>query len=57
MVRRELKVAGHVAWLYVGVGTTARGGARQRETLTGLDAGKSFDEIDRKVRRMGAFAL
>ena len=57
MVRREVRVAGHAAWLYVGVDPTARDGARQRETLRGLDAGKSFDEIDRNVRRMGAFAL
>ena len=57
MVRHEAKVAGEAAWLHIGVDPTARDGARQRETLKGLDAGKPFDEIDRKVRRMGAFAI
>ena len=57
MVRHEVKVAGRTAWLYVGVDPTARDNARQRETLKGLDAGKPFDEIDKKVRKMGAFAI
>jgi len=57
MVRKETKVAGRDAWLYVGVDPTARDNARQRETLKGLDGGTPFDEIDKKVRKTGAFAL
>ena len=57
MVCHETEVAGRRVWLYIGVDPITRSNARQRVTLMGLDEKKSFDEIDRQVHELGAFAM